>query len=654
MGAAILKAGGMATALLGGAFALLQANDAVEGSLAAAAVAQAAPDGADDFGEDFGENPGDVDLDTGWFDDAPATEPTAVEPSDDASWPEETPAFEAGAAFDEAPVRDATTEPRRIEPTPEWPAEEPAVSPGVEVDFDSWTDPPTAAPVRPAPAERESVSDDFDDPDFGESGAGMPMNPRTPVPAQPVPAQLEFDDRRPADAAVQLSVVKNAPAEAKPGESFVYTITVTNDGRTPAKSVSVEEPVPAGVTLEGTDPRADLDGRTLRWALGDLQPGGTREFSIKVVPDAAGTVGSVTVVRCDLSAAARTAVLAPRLTLSAAPNGSVRAGRPFDLNLTVTNAGTANAPDAAVRTLLPAGVTHASGEQDLVYDLGALRAGETRDVSLTVVAKAAGPVQFSCEVTAAGAAPAASTANVEVGRRQLTLTRSGPRTRFLGRTGTFENVVTNASNAAAPPARVVEAVPLGMTFASATNGGTFDPSSRQVSWEVPALDPGRSATLGVELKAEEAGQWESVVALQSDGRTEAELIAATQVRGYTAVAPRIGGLNGPLAVGERVAVLVTLQNTGTETTSALFADVHLPPSMRALMCASEDFEAVEIDDGVRLNPKRQVAPGETVTAEVLVEGAAAGGGAIELSVSADHLPEPAKRSEPVRVYADAE
>ncbi len=634
MGTAILKAGGMATVLVGGAFALFQANTAVEGSLAAAAVLRTPDDGLDDFGENLDGPGGDPGADASWFDlpeaaPAPATEPPAPF-LDGAGGDDPLPTFDDAPLRHEPAAAQPPEQPRRIEFDP---APGAAASPAShDFDFNSSADPPTAEPSRPVPPAARVAE---------------------PEPAA-LPDLVEFDDRRPAAAAVQLRVRKAAPAEARPGESFVYTIVVANAGGTAARGVTVEEPVPAGVRLEGTDPRADLDGRTLRWSLGDLPPGGERQLSVKVVPTAAGAVGSVTSVRCDLSAATRTAVLAPRLSVVAGAIGSPRAGRPFDLRLLVENVGTADAPNAAVRTLLPPGVEHASGERDLVYDLGTMKSGQRREVTLTVSADAPGPARFQCELTGVGAAQAAAATVVDVGRRQLTLTRNGPRTRFVGRTGAYKNVVTNASDAPAPAVRVIESVPDGFSFASATAGGRYDADARVVLWDVPALAPGRSATLEVELKAEAAGQAESVVVLESDGHAEAELVSATALRGYTAVAPRIGGLNGPLAVGERVAILVTLQNTGTDVAAGLHADVNLPPSVRALLYAGGGLDAVDTDRGVRLTPTKPLAPGETITGEVLIEGVSAGGGAIELSVSADHLTEPATRSEPVRVYADAE
>ena len=684
MGAAILKGAGMAVVLAGGAFALFQANSAVEGSLAAATPAPFAPAPEpaaptpvapptrtaqtvaygfpDEFPDGFADDPSRPAAAPG------AARPADPAPSDDADFgafgdPFSDPGAAAAtpAPADDWPALDddldAAPAPRarRVTPALDWPAEEPTDAPAPVApapvapaerpaidgfDFDRWNDEPAdraAAPFATEPSRRE---------------------PRAPEPAknerQPTPESFDFQSDRPADAAVQLRVAKQAPGEARPGEPFVYTIRVTNPGGVAARSVIVEEPVPAGVDLEGTDPRADLDGRTLRWSLGDLPGGGERELSVKVVPTAAGTVGSVTVVRCDLSAAARTRVLAPRLELVVQPTGDVRAGRPFELRMTVSNVGTADAAGASVRTLLPEGVAHASGERDLEYDLGPLSAGQTREVSLTVVAAQPGPAQFRCELAAADATPAPAVAAVEVGRRQLTLTRSGPRTRFVGRAGAWENLVTNASDVPAPPARVVESVPAGFSFASATGGGRFDPATRTVSWEVPALPPGRSASLGLELTADAAGQLESVVVLETGGGPEAELVAATEVRGYTAVAPRVEGLNGPLAVGERVVLVVTLENSGTDAASNLFADLNLPDAVRALGFFGEGLDAEKTDRGLRIVPRAPLAAGESLKAEVMIEAAQKGNGSVELSVSADHLPEPARRTQPVRVYADAE
>ena len=683
MGAALLKAGGLTAALAGGAFALLQAGSGMEGSLAAAAPQFGDDWTADDWGADpaprpaAGPAPADFGAAADWgFDPAADPDPAPAE---------ERPARDEPAFADEP---DFAPEPD-FDPEPDF-AEDPAFA-----DEPAFGDEPAAAGELPDPFGGSDFADEpaFDDPapdepaappiadDFGWDGAGwddgferddapaIPADPapvarggwdeRDEIPAaapvRPAPAAPPAVDRfaeLPAEAAARLTVRKEAPETAAPGEAFVYTITLTNPGRDAVRDVAVEEAVPAGATLEGTNPRADIAGNTLRWAFAEIEPGGERVLSVRVTPESAGTVGSVTVVRTELTVAARTAVLAPALRFAVRPAGSPRAGRPFELTYEVANDGTADAAGVAVRTVLPAGVAHASGERDLQYDVGPLPAGEVRQVSLTLAADQPGPVRLACELTAVNAKPVAAEPAVEVRDRQLTLTRTGPRTRFVGREGTFTNLVTNASDEPAPAVRVVETVPTGMRFVEATAGGRFDPARGTVTWDVPALPPRRSAEVAVTLSPQAPGETESRVELRAGGQVEATLAAACTVRGYTAVAPRIEGLNGPLAVGERVAVRVTLKNTGTEAASGLTATLKLPPSVIARDWKG-DLRDERLPGGLRFTATEPLAPGATATVEVILEGAASGGGAAELAVSADHLAAPVRRTEPVQVYADS-
>ena len=713
MGAAILKATGLSAALAGGAFALLQAGSGMEGSLAAA-TPQFHRDGFGDFGESPGEDPADFGESAGFGEpaggelyfpeadwggdatppadgpadpaarnDAPADFPgedfpAVADPADrygrdpgpdPEPGPDPFEGFAAESVGEPLPTGDAFPA-DDVFPTDDfsWGNEPVAADLAVETPADGFGDSdagsdrdfggferdpePAAAPAVTAPADASGF--DFND-GFGDAGRGDARFERDPspeaAPVRPVPAIARVVTPRPAEAAARLTVRKDAPATAVPGEAFVYTVTLANPGRDAVRGVAVEEAVPAGVTLEGTNPRADLAGRTLRWSFPELAAGEEVVLSVRVVPDGPGEVGGVTVVRSELSVAARTAVLAPALRLVVTPAADPRAGRPFELTYELVNDGTADAAAVAVRTVLPEGVAHASGERDLQYDVGPLPAGESRTVSLTLAAERPGEAAFACELTAANAPTSTAEARVRVGERQLTLTREGPRTRFVGRSGEYENVVTNASRDRSPAVRVIETVPEGLRFESCTAGGRYDADRRTVTWDVPGLPPGGRANVGVTLTAGSPGDAESRVSLRADGRTEATLASVTAVRGFVAVAPRVRGLNGPLAVGERVAVRMTLENTGTDPATGLVAALTLPACVKAADWMG-DLRDERTPTGLRFTAAGPVPPGESVMVEVILEGLSAGSGAAELTISADHLAAPLRRSEPVQVYAD--
>ena len=508
MGAAIFKAGGMAAVLAAGGLALLQAGVRVEGTLAAAPAPPAVPArDADPFGEPLGE-PFGGSLDDSTFGEAPFGDPSFAAP------PSDEPASGAAGLDDpgfDAWDADPTAAPRPAAPRPAAPVAD--EEPGDATDWgdERWDMLPPADPTFLPSADDAAFPADRDltreEPAFGEPPAG--------------PERFRAGDTAvPPTAAAALRVTKDVPAEVAPGQPLVYTITVFNAGNGPARGVSVEEPIPAGTQLEGTNPIADLAGRTLRWNLPELPPGGEETLHVRVVPRGPGTVGSVTVVRCEVEAAGRTRVLAAKLAVTARVAGTPRAGGTFDLIHRLENRGTADAAGVVLRTVLPAGATHASGERDLEYDVGPLPAGDSREITLTLAAADTGPLRIDCEVTGAGVEPVSAAADLAVQPRQLTLTRTGPRTRFVGRHGVYENVVTNVSGEPAPPVRVVEAVPVGMTFERAAAGGRYDAESRTVAWDVAPLRPGASATLSVDLIADDPGEVESRVRLERDGRID--------------------------------------------------------------------------------------------------------------------------------------
>jgi uncharacterized repeat protein (TIGR01451 family) len=101
----------------------------------------------------------------------------------------------------------------------------------------------------------------------------------------------------------QLSIDKVAPQAAVLGQPMVYTIRVRNVGSIPAHQVVVEDRVPRGVQLDGTNPRAEMSEKTktLIWKLGTLESGQERTISVRVVPTTEGAIGSVATVNFSTS-----------------------------------------------------------------------------------------------------------------------------------------------------------------------------------------------------------------------------------------------------------------------------------------------------------------------------------------------------------------
>ena len=574
-----------------------------------------APDGGDDFPAD----PFAADWDA---DPAPETEPTPTADIDPAASDAEFGGFGGFGMTDGDAASDGSPAAIRPDPTPDDPTPD---------DID---------PVELPPLDPPAATDDRD-------AAPVRRRPRNAAAGRDEPA----GDSPAASGSASLAVRKVAPETAVLGEPMVYEIRLENPGPDAARGVVVEEAVPRGVDLDGTIPRAELVDGVLAWTFDSIPAGGSELIRVRVVPRERRFFGSTTVVRLDCAVAAATEVVGPRLELSLDAPARLRSGEEVALDFTVANHGTGPARGVWLRSVLPPELTHASGLRDIEYEVGDVPAGSTVPVRLVLTATGSGAVRCASELlTAAGVADDA-TADFELVGRQLALTRSGPKARFTGREAIYRNRLTNTSAVPSAPSRLVERVPEGMAFVKAGSGGTFDPATREVVWDVPAIAPEASTEFGVVLQATAPGTAESTVRVVEPGGLESALTSRTEVRGYASTTAGLRGAGGPLAVGERVAVTVELSNRGTEPAADLRAVLDVPAGVK-LVAVRGDLRREDGSDGtggLRFAALSELAPGETRGATVVLEGVSAGTAEMTLTVESADLPTPLKRSEPLRV-----
>ena len=81
-------------------------------------------------------------------------------------------------------------------------------------------------------------------------------------------------------ARAQLTVRKSGPSVARRGSGVTYRIRVTNTGPVTATNVVLTDTPPASMLIGGTPTGAMRTGRTLTWAIGDLDAGASRTVTI--------------------------------------------------------------------------------------------------------------------------------------------------------------------------------------------------------------------------------------------------------------------------------------------------------------------------------------------------------------------------------------
>ncbi|MEM7810887.1 MAG: hypothetical protein AAF532_05360 [Planctomycetota bacterium] len=319
-----------------------------------------------------------------------------------------------------------------------------------------------------------------------------------------------------------LKVAKQAPPRVAVGRAYVYEISVKNVGDEPAAGVVIEDLVPRGTRLEGTNPQARLEGKTLVWDVGTLAPGADRVVRVKVTPLTAGTVGSVATASFVSEVSSRTEVVSPALALTTGPIDPAAVGTPVEFVVTARNTGRADATDVLLRAALPPGLEHHAGSV-VEHSVGTLAAGAETTVRVAVRPTRAGTFEIPIELVAAGGMRSETAATLTTAGTPISVTRDQPRDVVAGEIARSVTTVKNESRRVIDTSRLVERLPAGVTVISTPEAASFDPPTGTVAWDVGRLKPGESASFTIEWAAADALAADGAVRFDSADGAVAEL-----------------------------------------------------------------------------------------------------------------------------------
>ena len=325
-----------------------------------------------------------------------------------------------------------------------------------------------------------------------------------------------------------LSITKTGSATVNANGTITYSLTVANAGPASASGLSMLDTLPAGVTF--------VSAAGVGWACvnaanvsvtctsASLASGSTAAVITVTVtaPLQGGTAtntASITATTPDPNPANNTASASTTVTAQAdlaivkTGPASVVAASNLTYSLAVTNAGPSDAASLSVTDTLPAGVTFVSASgtgwvctNNLNVSVActrlALATGTAAPaISVTVTAPPQGTsLSNTASVTSATADPviANNTSNATstvVASADLTLLKSGPGSVVAGSTVSYTLTASNVGPSDAANLTVVDTLPAGVSFVSATGTGWVCTNNLDVSVTCtrPALGAGVTA-----------------------------------------------------------------------------------------------------------------------------------------------------------------
>jgi uncharacterized repeat protein (TIGR01451 family) len=309
-------------------------------------------------------------------------------------------------------------------------------------------------------------------------------------PGQSDPNSTNDTDIDTLTPSADVAIDKSGPATAVPGTSVTYTIQVTNLGPSNAESVTLSDPLPAGLTFLSADAPC---ASGFPCDLGTLAPNAPVTIAVTYQVPANYTTPNPLVNAANVTSGTpdpNTANNADDAQSTVTPQSDVRItksgppliipGTTVSYTISVVNDGPSVAQNVMVDETVPAGVVFAGSSlpcPSFPCSLGNLAVGTP--VTLTV--------QFAVSSPFGGANPVVNTATVSsptdtnpanntatasapVGTPQadLSVEKSGPTTVAPGGTVTYSLVVRNAGPSAVTDGELRDVLPQGVTFSSLT------------------------------------------------------------------------------------------------------------------------------------------------------------------------------------------
>jgi Domain of unknown function DUF11 len=236
------------------------------------------------------------------------------------------------------------------------------------------------------------------------------------------------------------------------------------------------------------------------------------------------------------------------------------------------------------------------------------------------------------------------------------MVRQGPKRRFVNRAATYVNIITNDTNLEALGAKIVETIPQGLSYIGSTMGGQYDEATRQVTWSLSRLGPGRHEQLQLQLMPTRSGSMESVVTILENGRNASEgHVSTTVVEDIHNVCATISQLDGPMAIGEPFGLTISVGNRGTADATDVELRIETPREIEMIAAGGRQNSA-QLAAGATVeyvNKMARIEPGKRQVFELKLRGRSPiDNGVVKATVRYKRMNDPLIVSESVTLYSD--
>jgi uncharacterized repeat protein (TIGR01451 family) len=330
----------------------------------------------------------------------------------------------------------------------------------------------------------------------------------------------------------QLTLTKEGPETAIPSQVYSYTLRVSNEGGLAAENSVLTDTLPGNVTYLSSSPAGIYSAGVVTWNLGTIEPGGTKTVTVTVQVDSSITNGESAINNASVAWPGGVPVDAvwetvlysePELTITKVGPEQATVDSTITYTGVLSNVGGSTAYDVILLDQLPSGVTFVSSSHSAVFDpayntvtwsLGDLPPGTSIPGWLTVHIEDSvlnnTVLTNSFNVTWKDGldvpqGPVITTWDTTVYTHPLlTVEKSGPETAHPGSTVQYTLKVTNIGASEALNTELVDAIPVGLTYAASSPAGIE--SGDLVTWELGTVPAYGTVTITIDATVDSGMQ----------------------------------------------------------------------------------------------------------------------------------------------------
>lgn len=396
-----------------------------------------------------------------------------------------------------------------------------------------------------------------------------------------------------ADLSVDKSDSAYDPVYA--GELLTYTVSITNNGPSPATDVVLTDTLPSGVSFYSSSHTCMQNGSTVICTVGDLGVSASDKtaavrLTVTAPEQGGGITNQVTVSANEVdrdpsnNSASEDTTVVPQADLEIQKSDSADPATrdvPFSYQLTVTNNGPSTATGVTVTDTLPATVFYESSTTSLgsgcsasgnivTCSLGDMIKGQSASITIAVMPTAEGVITNTASATSGvhdGSTSNNSDTETTAVEAQigLALSKSGPSSVYLGEPITYTISVSNSGPSVAWNVVVTDTLPDNITYGgvSSITGdwscGGYDAGTGELVCTLPQLDASADADFSITVTPTITGTLTNSAIVTADEDTtgvSSNTVTTTVNPSLSQSDPQTSVIDAPLT--ERVAALAEM------------------------------------------------------------------------------------------------